>query len=120
MLNTESATVSQVIENQTVREMPLNGRNIMNLVALSPGVVPQASAAGLTIGNGNAGTATVTTAWGNYQIGGGMANQNSSLLDGSAINQAFGNAVALVPAQDTIQEFRVSSQNVGVDSGRSS
>jgi len=120
LLNTESATVSQVIENQTVREMPLNGRNIMNLVALSPGVVPQASAAGLTIGNGNAGTATVTTAWGNYQIGGGMANQNSSLLDGSAINQAFGNAVALVPAQDTIQEFRVSSQNVGVDSGRSS
>jgi hypothetical protein len=119
LLNTESATITQVIASQTVKEIPLNGRNIMNLVALSPGVVPQASAAGLTIANGNAGTATSTTAWGNYQIGGGMANQNSSLLDGAPINRASGDAVGLVPAQDTIQEFRVSSENVSADSGRS-
>jgi hypothetical protein len=37
LLQTESATVSQVVEGRQVEDIPLNGRNIMNLLALTAG-----------------------------------------------------------------------------------
>jgi hypothetical protein len=42
-LQTESATLNQVVEGRQVLDMPLNGRNILNLIGLVPGVVPQGS-----------------------------------------------------------------------------
>jgi len=39
LLETQQATVGQVVEGRSVEEMPLNGRNVLNLVALAPGVV---------------------------------------------------------------------------------
>ena len=41
VLQTESQTLGQVIESQQVDRMPLNGLNVMNLMSLSAGVVPQ-------------------------------------------------------------------------------
>src|SRR6185503_16605819 len=79
LLQTESATVSQVVDSKMVHEMPLNGRNIFSLMALVPGVVPQGdtgSAASTLYPNGAA----------NFQISGGVANQSASFLDGAPIN----------------------------------
>ena len=100
LLQTETSSLSQVVEGRTVQEMPLDGRNVMNLVALVPGDVAQ----GQAMGNP---TNTNISAWGNYQIGGGFGNQNATFLDGSPLNTAYNNAVDLVPTQDSIQEFRV-------------
>src|SRR3954452_546165 len=41
MLQTENASQGQVVQGRSVQELPLNGRNVLNLVALAPGVVPQ-------------------------------------------------------------------------------
>jgi hypothetical protein len=41
LLETQQATVGQVVAGRAVTELPLNGRNIFNLLELSPGVVPQ-------------------------------------------------------------------------------
>ena len=91
--------------------MPLNGRNVLNLVALVPGVVPQ--------GNAMANPATTNnTGWGNYQIGGGMANQSAGYLDGGPLNTGYVNMIAMVPAQDSVQEFRVLTNNLGPEFGR--
>src|SRR4051812_17888172 len=60
-LQTENATLSQVVGGRNVRDMPLNGRNVYNLVALVPGVVMEGGAP---------------------QIGGGTANQNATYIDG--------------------------------------
>ena len=106
LLQTETSSLSQVVEGRTVQEMPLNGRNVMNLVALVPGVVAQ----GQAMGNP---TNTNISAWGNYQIGGGFGNQSGTFLDGSPLNTAYNNAVDLVPTQDSIQEFRVQTNNLG-------
>lgn len=40
LLQADSSSISQEIEGQTVQEMPLNGRNTMNLIALTAGVIP--------------------------------------------------------------------------------
>ncbi len=104
ILNTENASIGQVVQSRTVQEMPLNGRNVLNLVALAPGVVPQGgSMTNLTGQN-------VFSA-GNYQLGGGSGNQSSTLVDGVPVNINYGNLVALVPDQDSIEEFRVQTNN---------
>ncbi len=96
--------------------MPLNGRNVMNLIALAPGVVPQGSSEGPT--TMNQGTHTNNAGWGNFQIGGGIAGQSAWFIDGGTINVLNSNTIALVPTQDAIQEFRVSSNAVSSEYGR--
>jgi hypothetical protein len=46
LLETDTSALGQVIESRAVQELPLNGRNVMNLIALVPGVVPQGQTQG--------------------------------------------------------------------------
>jgi hypothetical protein len=116
MVNTESAAASTVIDRTFVDNLPLNGRNVMNLIALAPSVVPGGSTAG-SIGL-NQGTRTGNQGWGNYQIGGAIQGQSAEYLDGSPINVLGGNTVALVMTQDAVQEFNVTTSGEGADFGR--
>src|SRR6185436_2877593 len=111
LLQTETSSLGQVVQARAVEQMPLNGRNVLNLVALVPGVVPQ----GQSMGNP---TNTNISAWGNYQIGGGIGNQSAAYLDGGPLNTGYNNAVQLVPTQDAVQEFRVQTNNLGSEFGR--
>jgi hypothetical protein len=115
LLQTETATLSQVVEGQQVQEMPLNGRNVMNLIALTPGVIQQGGSSG-AVGL-NKGTSTGSGGWGNIQIGGGAAGQSAFYIDG-APNNTQSNLIALMPTQDAIQEFRVASNAASVEYGR--
>ena len=117
LLQTEQSSLSQAVEGRTVQEMPLNGRNVMNLVSLAPGVVPQGQTSGAPIG-GSSGSATNVNAWGNYQIGGGAANQSGTYFDGAPLNVSYVNSTILVPTQDAVQEFRVATNNVSPEFGR--
>ena len=92
LLQTEQANLSQVVEGRAIQDMALNGRNVLNLVGLVPGVVPQGSSSGNPMGNQNAGGGTNVNGWGNYQIGGGAANQSGSYLDGSPRTLKFNTA----------------------------
>ncbi len=116
LLQTESGQMSSQVEGKTVQEMPLNGRNTMNLIALTAGVVPQGASMGTTAANQNSGN-TQNQGWGNYQIGGGLAGQSAQYVDGVAIN-VLGNTIAYIPTQDTVQEFNVASNSVSADFGR--
>ncbi|PWU06653.1 MAG: hypothetical protein C5B51_11840 [Terriglobia bacterium] len=118
LLQTQTATLGQTVEGRIVQDMPLNGRNVLNLVALAPGVVPQGSTSGSPLGNQAGGTYTNNTGWGNYQIGGGMSNQSAFYLDGVPLNTVNANSPGLVPVQDAIQEFRVDSNAVSAEFGR--
>lgn len=111
LIQTESATLSQVVGARAVQELPLNGRNILNLVSLTPGVVPQGSSDGNLTGKN-------VFAAGNYQIGGGTANQSATYFDGVSVNDTYGNIVALVPSQDAVAEFRVQTSNNSAEYGR--
>lgn len=111
LLQTENATLGQVVDARKVLEAPLNGRNVFGLVALVPGVVPGGQ-------SGTTPTGTNPFAWGNYQIGGGQSNESAAYIDGAAVNTAYDNLTSLVPTQDAIQEFRVQTNNLGPEFGR--
>jgi hypothetical protein len=117
LLQTDSSAMSQEIGGLQVRELPLNGRNVLNLIALASGVVPGGSSAG---GTGlNQGTRSGDQGWGNYQIGGAIQGQGTEYVDGSPINVLGGNTVALVMTQDAVQELSVITSNATADFGRS-
>jgi len=50
LLNTESSALGTVVEQRKSNELPLNGRNVSNLIELAPSVVPQGSATGTPVG----------------------------------------------------------------------
>ncbi len=116
LLETQQDTIGQVVMGRVVTEIPLNGRDVFNLLELSPGIVPQGSStSGATtnaaaLGSGGLGT-------GNYQISGGIPGTEAYFLDGAPLNTGYVNAIAYVPAQDSIQEFRAEANNVGPEFG---
>ena len=112
LLQTENASVGTVVGSRAVQELPLNGRNVLNLIAVAPTVVPQGSSDGSLTGKN-------VFAAGNYQIGGGVANQSASFYDGVPLqDMSYGNIVALTPSPEAVEEFRVQTNNSSAEFGR--
>ena len=119
LLDSATSTVGQVIEDRQIEDTPLNGRNVMNLLALAPGVVPQGATSGAATNNQpSIGNYTNPAGWSNYQIGGGIAGQNVSYLDGAVLNVPIQNWIGLIPAEDSVSEFRVDTNNISPEFGR--
>ncbi len=111
LIEAENTSLGAVIDQRETNEIPLNGRNPMSLSALVPSVVPQ----GQAMQNPNG---TNPFAQGNYQMGGGMANQGASYLDGAPLQVEYGNMTVLVPTQDSLDEFKVETNVLPADYGR--
>jgi hypothetical protein len=111
LLQTDTSSLGTVVESRKVQEMPLNGRNVINLVTLVPGVVAQGSSMTNPTGQN-------IFSFGNYQIGGAIAGQNATFYDGAPLNVAQGSLIALIPTQDATQEFRVQTNSLGPEFGR--
>jgi len=109
LIQTDSANLGGVIEGRTVQTIPLNGRNVNNLLELIPGVQAQGST------NGNISTNQI--AYGNYQIGGGFGNQSAFYIDGVLSQMPSNNAVSMIPSQDTVREFQVTTSDVSAEFG---
>jgi Carboxypeptidase regulatory-like domain len=110
-LESETSSLGQVVEQRKANELPLNGRNVFNLVALAPSVVPQGSATGTPVGVNPFG-------WGNYQVNGSFGNESAEYLDGQPLNIGYINLPVIIPTQDSIQEFKVQTSNLGADWGK--
>src|SRR6195256_4731153 len=110
-IDTESSTVGTVVEQRKANELPLNGRNVFNLIVLAPSVIPQGSSTGTPVGVNPFG-------WGNYQVSGSFGNQSAEYLDGQPLNIGYINLPVLIPTQDSIQEFKVQTSNLGPEWGR--
>jgi hypothetical protein len=109
-LDTESSTVGTVVEQRKANELPLNGRNVFNLIVLAPSVIPQGSSTGTPVGVNPFG-------WNNYQVSGSFGNQSAEYLDGQPLNIGYINLPVLIPTQDSIQEFKVQTSNLGAEWG---
>ncbi len=112
VLQTQNASVGLVVSSRPVQDLPLNGRNVLNLISLAPSVVPQGGSEGSLTGKN-------VFAGGNFQIGGGTANQSASYLDGVTVqDSAYGNIVVLTPSPEAVAEFRVQTNNSSAEFGR--
>ena len=103
LLQAETSSLGQVVEERKANELPLNGRNVFNLIALAPSVVPQGDASGTPVGENPFG-------WGNYQVNGSFGNESAEYLDGQPLNIGYINLPVIIPTQDSIQEFKVEDQ----------
>src|SRR6202790_342280 len=110
-LQAETSSLGQVVEERKVNELPLNGRNVFNLISLAPSVVPQGSAGGTPVGVNPFG-------WGIYQVNGSFGNESAEYLDGQPLNIGYINLPVVIPTQDSIQEFKVQTSNLGADWGK--
>ncbi len=111
LLQTESSSLGQVVEERKAGELPLNGRNIFNLITVSPAAVAQGGSGGSPVGQN-------PFSWGNYQVGGSFANQGAQYLDGQPLNIGYINLPIIIPTQDSVGEFKVQYNNLGAEWGK--
>jgi hypothetical protein len=111
LLQTETSSLGQVVEQRKANELPLNGRNIFNLITISPAAVAQGGSGGTPVSQN-------PFSWGNYQVGGSFANQSAEYLDGQPLNIGYINLPILIPTQDSVGEFKVQYNNLGADWGK--
>jgi hypothetical protein len=103
LLDTEASHDEQLIESRQIDDMPLNGRDYLQLAQLSGGVVPVAGISGINSpasGWSAAGTVAIV-------VSGMREDDNSYLYDGIETRNAWYGAAGLLPDPDIIQEFAV-------------
>ena len=95
IIETQPGALGQLVEGKQVQEMPLNGRKRLQLAnPCSRRCSSRLHRRGNPLGNQAGGTFTNNTGFGNYQIGGGMANESAFYLDGSPLNTIYINSPA--------------------------
>jgi len=109
-IDTTSATLKNVVGEQTIQSMPLNGRNPISLVLLVPGVTRDPNAS-VTSG------ATYPSI-GGISINGTRSNSTNYILDGASDNDNYTNAPNPYPDPDALQEFSVQTNNFSAEFGR--
>jgi hypothetical protein len=102
-VETVVATVGQSVTSRPIVNLPLNGRNALNLALLQPGVTPLSGR---------------STAAGAFNIGGGRSDSVTFLLDGGVNNNLLSNGIVFNPNPDTIAEFRILTSNYSAEFGR--
>jgi hypothetical protein len=117
LLQTENASVGQVISSQAVNALPLNGRNFVQLAILAPGVTGLDYAQPNTINSGKRpdelrpGGTTI-------QANGARNTSNQVTIDGIDNTEMISQTFVVRPAVEGIQEFKVLTNNAGAEYGR--
>lgn len=104
VMDTDTASLGQTIEQRTIRDLPLNGRNYLTLGALSPGVIPQIPAS-----EGPASFVASTTGRPDRSIlvGGQRESSTSYLLDGVELRNPRVGDTSINPSLDDVEEFKI-------------
>ena len=102
-VETENPTLGQSVTSRELINLPLNGRDVLDLALLQPGVT---EADPDFVGAGK------------FSVAGGRPDSITFLLDGGGNNNLLDNSVVLDPNPDTIAEFRILTSNYTAEYGR--
>jgi hypothetical protein len=112
-VDTSNTQLGDVIGDQKMTTLPLNGRSYIDLLGLQAGVIPVSSDAAVSdrhvSGNGNSGQMSVN---------GQRESANSFLVNGGDVEESVNNGASIVPTLDSIQEFRLLTSSFNAEYGR--
>ncbi|MGH9902623.1 MAG: carboxypeptidase regulatory-like domain-containing protein, partial [Pyrinomonadaceae bacterium] len=112
-VNTTSSEISALIPERTIKNLPLNGRDLLQLATLQIGVV---NVGGLTDPSIESGTGA-----NKLSINGGRIDSNNFMLDGASVNEAQnttpGSAAGGFVGVDAVQEFQLLTNNYSAEYG---
>ena len=110
LANTQNPEIGEVIENKRIIDLPLNGRQFTQLIALTPGI---GTPAGGTLRNDLIGGFDNA----NFTINGARETDNYYTVDGVGAFDRLFNTLTVLPSVDAIQEFRVRSSLYDAEGG---
>jgi outer membrane receptor protein involved in Fe transport len=105
-VETVSGIIREVVDAKRISELPLNGRNPVQLLLLVPGVVTGPASSSLSQNNG-------------ISVNGARATSTNYLLDGGDNNDTEEGVSAVTPNPDMLEEFSVLTNNFNAEYGRS-
>lgn len=103
-VETRSGTLKEVIDSKRIVELPLNGRNALDLQRLVPG-------AGSVAGRGQGQNDTIS-------INGSRQNGNNYVLDGGDNHDPYFNSPSVFPPPDALEEFSINTNSYSAEYGR--
>ncbi len=114
LVQATASNLVQVVDSRRIVDLPLNGRNVLQLVALDAGVSDRGAVGGTSQIN--------TLGSGNYQvtvsINGARGNGTNFLLDNADNNDGYTNIAEAYPNPDAIQEFSIQTSSFDAQYGR--
>ena len=113
VLETENASLGTVIENKRIVDLPLNGRNALQLVSLTPGATTNGPAS--SQGQQRMGGARNAFS---LNVAGQRTSKNHYALDGVENTDPNFNTYLFLPSVDALQEFKVESGTYAAEYGR--
>jgi len=108
VLQTETADLGAVIDQQFTQTLPLNARSFLQLALLAPGAFPPVAGSQLSSNGGNS-----------LEVNGGREEYNNFLLDGADNNDPYINGYVVEPSVDSVQEFKMVTSSYDAEYGRS-
>jgi len=114
IVESETSSLGQVIDRERILELPLNGRNFMQLATISSGVAPAYNARSATITNQTLRSDLAV------HISGGRGDSNSFLIDGVETRSSWFNSPMVLLSVDAVQEFKIDKNMFAAEYGQGS
>jgi hypothetical protein len=114
-VQTSNPTLGQVINEQQVAQLPLNGRNFVQLATLTPGTTQETNPHSFFNGGGSSEVSTRGSF--SLSVGGSRASSTDWLFDDTDNNELTAGGIAVIPSIDAIQEFKVLTFNYSAQYG---
>ena len=111
LVETRSAGVGQVMENARILELPLNGRQVIELIALAGAATPATAVSG---------SGRDPFAKASFSVAGGLNTGLNYTLDGANHNNPYDNSYMSMPFPDALQEFKVETSATSAQNGMKS
>ena len=114
-VETSNPSLGQVITSEQVAQLPLNGRDFVQLATLTPGVTQETNPNSFF----NGGPSSEVSTRGTYSlsVGGSRAQSTDWLLDGNDNNELTAGGISILPSIDAINEFKVLTYNYSAEYG---
>ncbi|MGB7547180.1 MAG: carboxypeptidase regulatory-like domain-containing protein [Terracidiphilus sp.] len=116
-VDTVSTQLGQVIGGTSMTSLPLNGRSYTDLLALQPGVVPASNESTNGVNSYSNAPPSGGLNDGTLSIGGARGSSNGFMVNGGNVQEQLANGTSIIPNVDSIDEFRIITNNFDAEYG---